>query len=451
MNPTATQPEISQVLRTKERDALVRIERLSKLYPVSKGLFARTRNFIHAVDDLSFEIGKGEVFGLIGESGCGKTTTGKLLVKLTDPTKGHIYLRDQERYPLLVTQGDRAIGAAAVRAPKGLTSLNHQQMTLLDVALPEGSDRRRFSELLQQLKRQGRSDPGRRAQGFILSAEIAGSVYSLVTPEYALSANIRTDSLAKSLEQLYYGDIAMLEGARLKSFRRNVQMIFQDPYESLNPRMTIFDIVNEPLAVQGIGSLLEREERVAEMLEHVGLTPASSFMFRFPHELSGGQRQRVAIARAMVLNPSFIVADEPTSMLDVSIRIGVMNLMLELREEFQISYLYITHDLAVARYMCDRIAVMYLGKIVEMGPTEEVIQNPLHPYTRALISAVPIPDPTMRRQPIELKGSITKPIDTQPRCRFYERCPLATSHCAEADHPPLVDKGNGHWAACYEI
>ncbi|MCX8104214.1 MAG: dipeptide/oligopeptide/nickel ABC transporter ATP-binding protein, partial [Candidatus Bipolaricaulota bacterium] len=173
------------------------------------------------------------------------------------------------------------------------------------------------------------------------------------------------DQLSGSLEQLYYGDIAMLEGARLKSFRRNVQMIFQDPYESLNPRMTIFDIVNEPLAVQGIGSLVEREERVAEMLEHVGLTPATSFMFRFPHELSGGQRQRVAIARAMVLNPSFIVADEPTSMLDVSIRIGVMNLMLELREEFQISYLYIKHDLAVARYMCDRIAVMYLGKIVE--------------------------------------------------------------------------------------
>lgn len=452
MNPTATQLEFSQRLQTDKPEALVRIEHLSKLYPVSKGLFTRTRNFIHAVDDVSFEIKRGEVFGLIGESGCGKTTTGKLLVKLTEPTKGHIYLRDQERYPLLVTQGDRAIGAVAVRAPQGLTSFNHKQMTLLEVVLPGGeSDRRRFLALLQQLRQRGRSDPIWRTQGLMLRAEIGDSVYSLVTPEYASTNNVSLDQLANGLQHLYYGDIATLEGTRLKNFRRNVQMIFQDPYESLNPRMTIFDIVNEPLAVQGIGTLVEREERVAEMLEHVGLTPAASFMFRFPHELSGGQRQRVAIARAMVLNPSFIVADEPTSMLDVSIRIGVMNLMLELREEFQISYLYITHDLAVARYMCDRIAVMYLGKIVEMGPTDEVIQNPLHPYTRALISAVPIPDPTMRRQPIELKGSVTKPIDPPPRCRFYERCPLATQRCTSSDHPPLVDKGNGHWVACYEV
>ncbi|MCS6937386.1 MAG: ABC transporter ATP-binding protein [Candidatus Bipolaricaulota bacterium] len=429
----------------------MRVERLRKLYPVSKGLFTRARNFIHAVDDISFEIKKGEVFGLIGESGCGKTTTGKLLVKLTDPTEGHIYLRDQERYPLVVTQGDRAIGAIALRAPDGLGKFTPKQMTLVDVAVPGENDRRRFLALLQQLRQQGRSEPSGRAQGVILRAEIGDSVYSLVTPEYALAHNVQLDPLIPELQRLYYGDIATLEGTRLKNFRRNVQMIFQDPYESLNPRMTIFDIVNEPLAVQGIGSLVEREERVAEMLEHVGLTPATSFMFRFPHELSGGQRQRVAIARAMILNPSFIVADEPTSMLDVSIRIGVMNLMLELREEFGISYLYITHDLAVARYMCDRIAVMYLGKIVEMGPTEEVIQNPLHPYTRALISAVPIPDPTMRRQPIELKGSVTKPIDPPPRCRFYERCPLATHRCASSDHPPLEDKGNGHWVACYEV
>ncbi|MFQ6090409.1 MAG: oligopeptide/dipeptide ABC transporter ATP-binding protein, partial [Candidatus Bipolaricaulia bacterium] len=176
-----------------------------------------------------------------------------------------------------------------------------------------------------------------------------------------------------------------------------------------------------------------------------------SFLFRFPHELSGGQRQRVAIARAMVLNPAFIVADEPTSMLDVSIRTGVMKLMMDLREKFEVSYLYITHDLSVARYMCDRIAIMYLGKIVELGETEEVIQNPLHPYAKALLSAVPIPDPTYEREPIEIKGGVGKPIDPPLRCRFYERCPIAVAHCEEADHPPLEDKGRGHYVACYEI
>lgn len=333
-------------------ETLVRVENLRMLYPVSTGVFARARSFIHAVDDVSFDINRGEIFGLIGESGCGKTTTGKLLVRLINPTSGHIYMR--------VVQ-----------------------------------------------------DPSTDSHQFV--------------------------------------DIATLEGRALKEFRRNVQMIFQDPYESLNPRMTIFDIVSEPLSIHRIGSVYEREERVAELLSLVGLTPPESFLFRYPHELSGGQRQRVAIARAMILNPSFIVADEPTSMLDVSIRTGVMNLMLDLREEFGISYLYITHDLAVARYMCDRIAVMYLGKIVELGPTEEVIQRPLHPYTRALISAVPIPDPTVERQPIEIKGGVSKPIDPPPRCRFYERCPIATERCAREDHPPLEDKGHGHFAACYEI
>jgi peptide/nickel transport system ATP-binding protein len=343
---------ISQV-QTKT-EILIRVEHLRKLYPVTTGIFARARSFIHAVDDVSFDIKRGEIFGLIGESGCGKTTTGKLLVRLIDPTSGHIYMR--------------------------------------------------------------------------------------------VSSDQTTDSQGEQ-----FVDIATLEGRALKEFRRNVQMIFQDPYESLNPRMTIFDIVSEPLSIHGIGTIYEREERVAELLSLVGLTPPESFLFRYPHELSGGQRQRVAIARAMILNPSFIVADEPTSMLDVSIRTGVMNLMLELREEFGISYLYITHDLAVARYMCDRIAVMYLGKIVELGPTEEVIQNPLHPYTRALISAVPIPDPTVERQPIEIKGGVSKPIDPAPRCRFYERCPIATDRCAREDHPPLEDKDNGHLVACYEI
>lgn len=323
------------------RTPLLRVENLTKHFPIRTGIFRKSERFLHAVDGLTFEIAEGEVFGLVGESGCGKTTTGKLLVRSEEPTGGSIQLRGEE--------------------------------------------------------------------------------------------------------------VASLEGDALKSFRRRVQMIFQDPYGSLNPRMTLFDIVAEPLVVHRVGSLTEREQRVAEMLERVGLTPASSFMYRYPHELSGGQRQRVAIARALVLEPEFIVADEPTSMLDVSIRAGIMHLMNRLRESFRVSYLYITHDLAVARYLCDRIAVMYLGKIVEVGPCEEVIRNPVHPYTRALISAVPIPDPAVRRDPVEILGGVSKPIDPPPRCRFYDRCPLRTKTCEEADHPPLLETAPGHYVACYEV
>ena len=326
--------------------ALVKVEGLRKLFPVTAGMFQQARGSIHAVDDVSFEIHPGRTLGLVGESGCGKTTTGKLLVRLLDPTDGHIYVNDSE---------------------------------------------------------------------------------------------------------LGIVDLAELRGGRLKTFRRRVQMIFQDPYESLNPRRTVYDTVVEPLVVQGIGYLSEREARVANLLELVGLTPASSFMFRFPHELSGGQRQRVAIARALIIEPIFIAADEPPSMLDVSIRTGVMQLMLELADRFGVSYLYITHDLAVARYMCQEIAVMYLGKVVERAETEELLGHPLHPYTRALISAVPIPDPRLKREVIEIKGGVAAPIDPLPRCRFYDRCPIADNTCRDNDHPPLEDKGSSHLVACCKV
>lgn len=246
-------------------------------------------------------------------------------------------------------------------------------------------------------------------------------------------------------------DIAGLRGKSLKNFRHNVQMVFQDPYESLNPRRTVFDTVAEPLAVQGIGNVIQREYRVAQLLELVGLAPAKSFLFRFPHELSGGQRQRVAIARALVIAPSFVVADEPTSMLDVSIRTSIMKLMQDLADRLGVTYLYITHDLAVARYMSERLAVMYLGKIIEMGATEEVLAHPLHPYTRALLTAVPVPDPAIKRKTPDIKGSIAEPIDPPPRCRFYDRCPLADKVCEENDHPQLLDKGSNHQVACYKV
>jgi peptide/nickel transport system ATP-binding protein len=236
-----------------------------------------------------------------------------------------------------------------------------------------------------------------------------------------------------------------------KEFRKNVQMIFQDPYESMNPRRTIFDVVSEPLLVQDIGTTEEREQRVIDLLRLVGLTPPEHFLFRYPHELSGGQRQRVAIARALIVEPSFIVADEPTSMLDVSIRISIMRLMLDLAAKLGVTYLYITHDLAVARYMCDRIAVMYLGKIVESAPTEELLENPMHPYTRALLSAVPVPDPSYRRPPVQIEGGVARAVNPAPECRFIARCPFATEICRTSPHPDLYDRGGGHLVACYLV
>jgi peptide/nickel transport system ATP-binding protein len=324
---------------------LVTVSGLKKYFPVEQGMFRQTRRFIHAVDDVNFSIPVGESLSLVGESGCGKTTTGKLLVKLHEPTGGSMQFND------------------------GQESM----------------------------------------------------------------------------------DLAHLERKSMRSFRRKAQMIFQDPYESLNPRMTVFDAVVEPLNVQNIGNWAERERRVAEMLALVGLTPPSTFLFRFPHELSGGQRQRVAIARALVINPIFVVADEPTSMLDVSIRTGVMNLMLELGDRFHLSYLYITHDLAVARYMGSELAVMYLGKIVETGNTEELLAHGLHPYTQALLSAVPVPDPRVKRTAAKIKGGISAPVNPPVRCRFYGRCPISDDYCLNNDHPPLEDKGAGHFAACYKV
>ena len=335
--PLAASPQPSS------RRPLLEIRDLEMKFPISRGLFRAPADFVHAVDGISFEIAPGESLGLVGESGCGKSTTGRMLVKLMEPTGGSIMFRDGE----------------------------------------------------------------------------------------------------------YERDVAKVRGREVKDFRRRVQMIFQDPYESMNPRRTIYDTVSEPLAVQNVGSVVEREQRVLELLRLVGLTPPENFLFRYPHELSGGQRQRVAVARALVMNPSFVVADEPTSMLDVSIRISIMELMAGLAREFQVSYLYITHDLAVARYMCDRIAVMYLGKIVEVGPTEEILANPKHPYTRALLSAVPVPDPSIRRTPVEIKGGISKAINPPPECRFIERCPFAAEVCRTNPHPPLEEKGPRHFVACY--
>ena len=245
-------------------------------------------------------------------------------------------------------------------------------------------------------------------------------------------------------------EIAGLRSEELRLLRRRIQIVFQDPYASLNPRMRIGEAVGHPLEIHGLATGVDKRNRVLEILEKVGLTPPERFVDLYPHELSGGQRQRVAIARSIILRPEFIVADEPVSMLDVSIRTVLIDLMMELRKEFGLTYLFITHDLAVAKYISDRIAIMYLGKIVETGDKEEVFSNPLHPYTKALLSAVPVPDPERKRETVELKGEVPSAIQVPAGCRFHPRCPYAFAKCSEVE-PQLIEIEENHCAACHLV
>lgn len=324
-------------------ERLLEVKNLKKFFPVRMGFFrtilSKKELFVHAVEDVSFTVDKKEIFALAGESGSGKTTTGRLLLKLIEPTDGRIFFKGQE-----------------------ITNISEREM---------------------------------------------------------------------------------------KPIRRKMQVVFQDPYESLNPRMTVDTIVAEPLRVQGVHDQKIVEEKVAKALENVELIPPDEYLLRFPHELSGGQRQRVAVARALVLDPEFIVADEPVSMLDVSIRAEILNLMVSLQERFNTSFLYITHDLALARHICNRIAVMYLGKVMEMGTVDDVIQEPLHPYTKSLIAAVPVPDPTSARAEVVIRGEIPSPVNPPSGCRFHTRCPNMIGDICRTKEPPLVDAGNGRVVACH--
>lgn len=324
-----------------EKKPFIEVRNLKKHFPIMRGLFRKQVGAVRAVDGVSFNIYQGETLGLVGESGCGKSTTGRVILQLLDATEGNVVFKNE--------------------------------------------------------------------------------------------------------------DLTKLNPAELRAARRHMQMIFQDPYASLNPRMTVGNIVGEPLEIHNLGDTKERKERVQELLKVVGLNPY--FVNRYPHEFSGGQRQRIGVARALATNPDFIVADEPISALDVSIQAQVVNMLDDLKAELGLTYLFIAHDLSMVRYISDRVAVMYLGRIVELSEKDEIYEHPLHPYTQALLSAIPIPDPVKedKRQRIILEGGVPSPANPPSGCRFHPRCAYATDICKEAD-PEFRDLGTAsqaHWVACH--
>ena len=317
-------------------ETLLEVTNLKKYFPIKGGVFSKTIGYVYAVDDVSFTVGKGETLGLVGESGCGKSTTGRSILRLIEPTDGKIHFEGQ--------------------------------------------------------------------------------------------------------------DVTALDKNAMRRLRREMQIIFQDPYASLNPRMTVGSIIGEPLEIHKIARGSEKTERVASLLQKVGLRAED--MRKYPHEFSGGQRQRIGIARAIALNPKLIVCDEPVSALDVSIQAQVINLLEDLQEEFGLSYLFIAHNLNVVEHISDRVAVMYLGQIVELASDVDLYNDPQHPYTEALLSAVPIPDPTVKKKRIILEGDVPSPIDPPSGCHFHTRCMYKEKVCEE-EAPEFKHIGGGHWVACH--
>lgn len=320
-----------------EDKVLLKVKKLKKYFPVRGGILSKIIGYVQAVDEISFDIKRGETLGLVGESGCGKTTTGRTIIRLLEPTAGEVDFKGK--------------------------------------------------------------------------------------------------------------DIFKLSKEELRKARRNIQIIFQDPFGSLNPRMTVGEIVGESLVIHKIvKNNKEKDERVKDLLETVGLN--AGHIRRYPHEFSGGQRQRIGIARALALNPKLVICDEPVSALDVSIQAQVINLLEDLQEKFNLTYLFIAHDLSVVKHISDRVAVMYLGKIIELSSTSELYDNTQHPYTEALLSAVPIPDPTLKRQRIVLEGDVPSPFKPPAGCRFHPRCKYVKPICSQ-EEPELIDIGNGHFVACH--
>jgi oligopeptide/dipeptide ABC transporter ATP-binding protein len=363
-------------------DNLFDVRGLQKYFPIRSGLIKKNLGNVKAIDGIDFCIKRGQTLGVVGESGCGKTTTGRCVLMLTPPTGGNIY------YKMPNDVRERML------------QLEAEELTL---NVPKD----------EKAKRSKRVKP-------------------VTIPELENIRSIYTLNRRRPED--------------LRRLRKDMQIVFQDPYSSLNPRMLIKDIIAEPIKLHGISSGTSVTARVKELMERVGLSP--EHIYRYPHEFSGGQRQRIGVAKALALNPDFIVLDEPTSALDVSVQSQILNLLNDLQAEMNLTYMFISHDLSTIKYMCDFVNIMYLGKIVESGPKDEIFAKPMHPYTEALLNSIPVPDPKLKRKRVPLSGDIPSPANPPSGCRFHTRCRYREEICEQVE-PLLVDKGNGHMVACH--
>lgn len=378
---------------------LLEVENLKKYFPVRAGVFKRVVNHVKAVDDVSLKVNYGETLGLVGESGCGKSTTGMSILRLIDPTAGRIIIEGKDSTAWYMKSSDA----------KKYIKETYQN---------------KFDQMLLEYK----------------------------TEDNVIKNLEKT--LDKNMAKIYFEEgysglkkeLRSNLGEKKKFFRKDAQIIFQDPYSSLNPRMRIKNIIGEGIKTHNIAKGKEVNEIVKDLLDKVGLSP--EYIYRYPHQFSGGQRQRVGIARALALNPKLIVADEAVSALDVSVQSQVINLMDDLRDQFKLTYIFIAHDLAVVKHISDRIAVMYLGKIVELTDKKKLFDKPLHPYTVSLMSAIPVPDPENKSKRIILQGDVPSPLNPPSGCRFHTRCPIAKDVCSKKE-PPLVELEPGHQVACH--
>ena len=382
----------------------VRIENLVKYFPIRAGVFKRIIAWVKAVDNVSFDIYEGETLGLVGESGCGKTTVGMTLLRLYEPTSGRIIVEDDDTTYYFLP---------------GIKARSYLKKTYVN----------KFTKMVRD------------------SGSIDDAISSLdgVDKKYAEIFFKR----ANGSPQAFISILLRGREEKRKQFRKNLQIVFQDPYSSLNPRMRVKSIVGEGLITHKLAQgNKEVVEKVSKTLEDVGIS--SDYLYRFPHEFSGGQRQRISIARSLAVSPKLIIADEAVAALDVSIRSQVINLMRDLQAEHKLTYLFISHDLSVIKHISDRVVVMYLGKVVESAPKSILFDNPLHPYTKALMSAIPIPNPNIEKKRIILKGDVPSPINPPSGCRFHTRCPVATDICS-AKEPDLVEVGPQHYVSCHLV